>query len=143
MDYVGEHPVTELTVDVFPASRATHFDYYDDDGDTYAYEHGAYFSQRIGTQLVDGGAVFSLDAAKGSFKPALKYYLVRLHGISATAVEHGKAALKSFADEQALEAASGEGWTIAHDRYGSVTILKLAAGQARALNVRAAQASHG
>ncbi|HET7331329.1 TIM-barrel domain-containing protein, partial [Dyella sp.] len=49
MDYVGERPVSELTVDVFPAGHATHFDYYDDDGSTYAYEHGAFYSQRLST----------------------------------------------------------------------------------------------
>ena len=143
MDYVGERPVTELTVDVFPAAKASHFDYYDDDGDTYAYEHGAYFSQRISTQAVDGGAVFGIEAAKGSFKPALKYYLVKVHGVSAMAVEHGTAALKSYAGEQELEASSGEGWTTAHDRYGNVTILRLAAGQARQLRLHAAGALHG
>ncbi|HTV85164.1 MAG TPA: TIM-barrel domain-containing protein [Dyella sp.] len=143
MDYVGEHPVTELTVDVFPASKASHFDYYDDDGDTYAYEHGAYFSQRISTQAVDGGAVLDIEAAKGSFRPALKYYLVSVHGVSAVAVGHGRGALKPYASEQALEASGGEGWTVSHDRYGNVTILKIAAGTAHQLSLRAAQAAHG
>jgi alpha-glucosidase len=141
MDYVGEHPMTDLTVDVFPAAKASHFDYYDDDGDTYAYEHGAYFSQRMSTQSVDGGAVFEIEGAKGSFKPALKYYVVRVHGVTAGTVDLGNGALKSYASEQALEASNGEGWTTSHDRYGNVTLLKLAAGEARQLSLHAAEAS--
>ncbi|RDS80683.1 TIM-barrel domain-containing protein [Dyella psychrodurans] len=142
MDYVGEHPVTELTIDVFPATKASHFEYYDDDGDTYAYEHGAYFSQRMTTQSVDGGAVFGIESPKGSFKPALKYYLVKVHGVNATAVDHDNSALKSYASEQALEASGGEGWVTSHDRYGSVAVLRLTAGEAQQLSLHAAQASH-
>ncbi|HUA79072.1 MAG TPA: DUF5110 domain-containing protein, partial [Dyella sp.] len=131
MDYVGEHPVATLTVDVFPAEHATHLDYYDDDGSTYAYEHGAYFSQRLTTQRDTGGAQLDIDAAHGSYKPALKYYLVKMHGVTASAVKVGAKALASYASADALQAAKGEGWAADHDRYGSVTILRLAAGQAR------------
>lgn len=142
MDYVGEQPVTELAVDVFPADRSTHFDYYDDDGDTYAYEHGAFFSQRLSTQRNKSGAVFDADAAHGSFKPALKYYLVKLHGVAAASVKAGDSALKSYADAAALDAAKGEGWASGHDRYGDVTLVRLAAGQARQVVLRAADALH-
>lgn len=136
LDYVGEHPVRELTVDVFPASQATHFDYYDDDGATYAYEHGAYFSQRLTTRRHDDGALFAIEAPHGSFKPALKYYLVKLHGLAAGGIHANGGALKSYASEGALQAAKGEGWTVAHDRYGSVTLVRLAAGQSRQVDVR-------
>ncbi|WP_233839918.1 TIM-barrel domain-containing protein [Dyella sp. 2HG41-7] len=131
MDYVGEHPVTEITVDVFPAERATHFDYYDDDGGTYAYEHGAFFSQRLTAQRDADGAQFSTDATHGSYKPALKYYLVKVHGVTAAAVKVGAKALKSYANAEALQAAKGEGWMVDHDRYGDVTIVRLEVGKAR------------
>ena len=142
MDYVGEHPVNELTVDVFPAEHATHFDYYDDDGETYAYEHGAFFSQRLTTQRNEDGAVFATEAPHGSFKPALKYYLVKLHGVAAAGVNVGGSALKSYASEDALDAAKGEGWVVSKDRYGSVTLLRLAAGQAQQVALHTADVSH-
>jgi alpha-glucosidase len=142
MDYVGEHPVTELSVDVFPAAHATHFDYYDDDGDTYAYEHGAFFSQRFTAQRNQDGVSFTTDEAHGSFKPALKYYVVKLHGIAATAVQLGDSALKSYADATALDAAKGEGWAVEHDRYGSVTLVRIAAGQAQHLLLSEAKTPH-
>src|SRR5262249_46626891 len=90
MDYVGERPLTELMVDVFPAAQATHFDYYDDDGSTYAYEHGAYFSQRLATHRDGSGATFDAGPVHGTYKPVLKYYLVKVHGVSASAVRAGK-----------------------------------------------------
>jgi alpha-glucosidase len=136
MDYVGEKPVTELTVDVFPAEHATHFDYYDDDGDSYAYEHGAFYAQRLSTQRSGDGAEFSIDAPHGSYKPALKYYLVKVHGIAAS---HA-GSLNSYANAEALQAAKGEGWAVDHDRYGSVTLLRLAANKATRMALQAAVA---
>ena len=35
------------TVEMFPAGQRTTFDYYDDDGSTYDYEHGAYYRQPL------------------------------------------------------------------------------------------------
>lgn len=140
MDYVDEQPLTELTVDVFPADHATHFDYYDDDGSTYAYEHGAYFAQRLSTRRSADGAEFGIEVAHGSYKPALKYYLVKVHGVTAAAVHAGRAALKSYASADGLLAAKGEGWAVDHDRYGSVTLLRLAAGRVRQVSLRAADA---
>jgi alpha-glucosidase (family GH31 glycosyl hydrolase) len=132
MDYVGERPVSELAVDVFPADRATHFDYYDDDGSTYAYEHGAFYTQRLSTQRRDDRVDFGVEAPHGSYKPALKFYLVRVHGVTAT----GAGALKAYPDADALQAAKGEGWAVGHDRYGSVTLLRIAAGHARHVVLR-------
>ena len=44
-DYVDEDDVETITVDIFPSASSTSFDYYDDDGSTYRYESGVYFSQ--------------------------------------------------------------------------------------------------
>ncbi|RUL70205.1 TIM-barrel domain-containing protein [Dyella choica] len=133
-DFVGEQPVPELTVDVFPAEHSTHFDYYDDDGDTYAYEHDVFYSQRLSTQRRGDGVEFGVEAARGSYKPGLKYFLVKVHGVNATSA----GALKSYANAEALQTAKGEGWAVGHDRYGDVTLLRLAAQKARRVVLRAA-----
>jgi alpha-glucosidase len=134
MDYVGEHPVTELTVDAFPAEGATHFDYYDDDGDTYAYEHGAFYSQRFDLQRTADGVSFSTDAAKGSFKPALRTYLVKIHGDAAQHVSVNGHAVRQLPNLDALSATPGdEGWATGQDRYGAVTWVRMAAGPAQKL----------
>jgi alpha-glucosidase (family GH31 glycosyl hydrolase) len=138
MDFVGQDPLTELSVDVFPSASLTHFDYYDDDGKTYAYEHGAYFSQRMTAQRKSGDAVFTTEAPHGTYKPALKYYLVKIHGLNAAAVNSGSDTLKSLGSAEALQAQKGEGWATGHDRYGPVTLIQLAAGQERQITLHVA-----
>ena len=127
MDYVGEHPVTQLDVDVFPADQRTQFDYYDDDGSTYDYEHGAYFSQSLAVQRRGDTVQFDIGAARGSFKPALTFYLLKIHGGAAGKVS---GELKSFDSLDALQRSGGEGWAGGHDRYGDVTWVRVAAARA-------------
>lgn len=131
MDYVGQHPVTTVTVQVFPTDHATHFDYYDDDGDTYAYEKDAYFLQRLSVQREGRDVTFRTEAPTGSYKPALKHWLVKVHGIAATTVAARNAALSHYATAAALESADGEGWATGKGRYGEYTLLRLDAGTAR------------
>jgi alpha-glucosidase (family GH31 glycosyl hydrolase) len=133
MDYVGQRAVTTLDVDLFPAAEATHFDYYDDDGETYAYQHGAYFSQRLNLQRTGDGVRVDLAAASGSYAPALKFYLLKIHGTPAAGVTANGKPLPSFADTDALGRASGEGWAHGHDRYGEVTWVRVAAAKAQAV----------
>lgn len=135
MDHVGAHPVTALHVDVFPAAQPTHFDYVDDDGESYDYQHGAYYLQHLATQRSGDTVSFSLAAPEGSYRPALRGYLVRVHGLAATAVD---GLLRHYATPAELEAADGEGWSTASDRYGTLTVLKLDAGAARNVTLRAA-----
>lgn len=140
MQYVGQYPVTSVDVDVFPSSQSTHFDYYDDNGTTYAYEHGAYFLQRLTTQREGGTVTFSTDAASGSFHPALRDYLVRVHVANAQSLVPAGGKLREYPDEAALKTADGEGWARGHDRFGQVIYLKLKAGVAR--SVRLAATAH-
>ncbi|MEW9625359.1 glycoside hydrolase family 31 protein [Rhodanobacter geophilus] len=138
MDWSSQHPVTTVNVDVFPAAEASHFDYYDDDGETYAYADGAYFRQRLATQRSGATVSFSAAAPEGSYRPALRHWLVRVHGIAAGNVAAGGTALRHYATPAELAAADGEGWSSASDRYGQLTVLKLDAGAARALTLQAA-----
>ncbi len=136
MDYVGQHPVTQLAVEMFPAAQRSTFDYYDDDGTTYAYEHGVYFRQPLALQR-DGDTVhLETSAVQGSYVPALKYYLFKVHGGQAHAVDDGGRALQHFASLDALDASGGEGWASGTDRFGAVTWVRVTAAQARRLALR-------
>ena len=139
MDYVGQHPVTTVAVQVFPSGRATHFDYYDDDGDTYAYEKGVYFLQTMSTHKADGAIDFSVAAPTGTYKPATRWYLLAIHGGVARSVLANGKAVPSAASLDALKASSGGGWFAGHDRYGAVTWVKLAAGAPAELRVGTAR----
>lgn len=138
MDYVGQQPVETVTVQVFPSGHETRFDYYDDDGETYAYEDGVYFLQRLSVRRGDGQVTFRAQAPSGSYHPALRHYLVKVHGMAAGTVRTGAGALDHHATPAALRSADGQGWTTGHDRYGPFTLVKLDAGEAREVILRAA-----
>jgi alpha-glucosidase len=131
MDYVGQQPVTQLDVEVFPDTQRSTFDYYDDDGSTYDYEHGAYFSQSLSVQQQGHAVHFETTAPAGSFKPALKFYLLKIHGDAAAGVTSADGAMPSFADLDALQKNQGEGWASGHDRYGTVTWVRVSAAAGR------------
>jgi alpha-glucosidase (family GH31 glycosyl hydrolase) len=121
--YVGQHPVTRIYVDVFPTKAQTEFTYYDDDGITYAYEKGVFCKQQL-TASDDGTVVhFNSAAPAGTYVSPLREYEVKLHGISAQSVTIGGAAGKRYAGLAQLEGAASPGWTTGTDRYGAVTIV--------------------
>lgn len=130
MDYVGQQPVASLDVLVFPASDETHFDVYDDDGETYGYEKGAYFRQALSVRREGGQVNFHAAALAGSFKPALRDYVLAIHGDPSSAVATGGKALPQAQSLDALRASPGDGWVRGHDRFGEVTYVKIGAGRA-------------
>src|SRR6185437_15562273 len=67
-DYVGERPITTVRVEVFPDAKQTDFDYYDDDGKTYAYEHGSYFLQHLSVQATADAVSLTAAASSGSYR---------------------------------------------------------------------------
>jgi hypothetical protein len=122
-------------VQVFPSDQETHFDYYDDDGETYAYEKGVYFVQPMSTRKQGGEIDFTLAAPKGTYKPALRWYLLAVHGGAARAVRVNGKPLESVSGLDALNASNAAGWASGHDRYGAVTWVKLPAGETADLRV--------
>lgn len=138
MDYVDQRPVTTVTVQVFSADHATHFDYYDDDGDTYAYENGVYFLQAMATQRHGTAVEFTLAATQGSYSPPLRDYLLAIHGTRAQAVRVNGARLASATSLAALKQSAHAGWVAGRDRYGDVTWVKVPAGQAAAIHIQSA-----
>ncbi len=140
LDYVGQQPIRTVTVDVFPAHRRTQFDYYDDGGSTYAYEHGAYFLQTLTTQAGHGTVTFTTGAPRGGYHPPLRHYLVKVHGTAARAVLRDGKALASAKSLQALRHGDAARWYQGHDRYGAVTYIKLPAGVKSRITLTGGQA---
>lgn len=121
-DYVGQETVDHVTVDIFPSGRETSFRYYDDDGETYDYEDGVYFTQEISAQGT-GNTEVKIGAVDGSHNSGLDYYYLAVHGQAATEVT-SNGSLPYYDDYNALLAAPGEGWTVGKDVYGDVTYIK-------------------
>jgi alpha-glucosidase (family GH31 glycosyl hydrolase) len=135
-DYVGEHPVTSVLVQVFPDATRTEFDYYDDDGNTYAYEHGAYFLQHLSAQAISGGINLTAGASSGTYRPALADYVFAVQRTVATQVTRDDALLTRVADRTALRRCATACWTIGGDRYGGVTYVKVPAGAAAHIQMK-------
>lgn len=126
-DYIGQHPLTQLDVEVFPAAQRSIFDYYDDDGVTYDYEHGKDFRQSLAVQRRGNKVQIDLGEAVGRFAPALRFYLLKIHGVAATKVS---GTLKAYDSLDALQHGDGEGWASGRDRFGEVTWVRVAASRA-------------
>jgi alpha-glucosidase len=138
MNYVGEKPVTRVYVDVFPDPKPTSFSYYDDDGETYDYEKGAFFEQGITAQ--DRGATATVDIADqtGHFTPALRWYVFRIHGRAAAGVAVNGEPTAAFSGTDALLDGAKEGWAAGSDRFGPVTFVKVLAGSTKNIVVSGA-----
>ena len=135
MDYVGQHPLSELAVELFPADHATGFDYYDDDGKTYGYEQGEYFLQSMQLEAHGDSVAFAIAAPQGSYQPALKSWLLKFHGKPARAVRSNGRVLEAFASADALRASDDDGWAVGEDRFGPVTWVRVAAGKGQTVTL--------
>ena len=140
-DYVGERPVTTVRVEVFPDQTRTGFDYYDDDGKDYEYEHGNYFLQRLSVQAARGAVSLTTAAASGSYRPALTHYIFAIHRALATQVARDDAPLTRVADLAALQQCASACWTVGGDRYGGVTYIELPAGVTTRVQLQTAAGS--
>ena len=86
--FTGESQVREITLDIFPGAKAAVFNVYDDNGEDYAYEGGAFFRQKVtaATNALTVRVTFAKH--EGSYVPSIRSYRVRVH--SADRVEIGK-----------------------------------------------------
>jgi alpha-glucosidase len=123
------HPA-EVDLDIFPSDKQASFAYYEDDGATYGYEKGAFFRQQVDAVKSDGSATVKLAAPSGTFNPAIKTYLLRIHGVSASSVKAVGVAWT------ASQTGAPHSWSAGTDRFGPVTTLKIDAGHAVAIDVR-------
>ncbi|MCX7922508.1 MAG: DUF4968 domain-containing protein [Clostridia bacterium] len=137
LNYTSEKPVTNVDIDVFPSTKQTTFKYYDDDGETYDYEKGVYFTQNMTAQNKQSeGVSFTIGAKEGSFNAALKYYTVRIHNKSGADVMCNGKPLARQSDLDILKGSSNEGWATAKDVYGDVTYVKVAAGSSKNIIIK-------
>jgi alpha-glucosidase (family GH31 glycosyl hydrolase) len=130
-NYVGEHPVQNVTVDVFPGPSTSTFVYYDDDGVTYDYEKGVFFRQEIWTWADTNGTSLVLRSRTGDYSPALQWYTFKIHGGTCGKLTIDGKPTRQLSTLQELESSDGEGWASARDVYGIATYVKVRAGVAR------------
>ena len=133
-DYVDEDDVETITVDIFPSASSTSFDYYDDDGSTYQYESGVYFSQEFSASKTNQTTSVTVAGKQGTYLPELSSYCIAVHGQAATAVSKNASDMTQYSTLNALKNAVNEGWCVGKDIYGDVTYIKTTAGSNTSFN---------
>lgn len=110
--FADELPLTPLSLDVYPSATPSAFSLYEDDGDGFEYESGAFARTEYRLQRIATGARLSAQRS-GNLTPPARTLLVRFHRVdhAPTAVTVNGAALPSQPSESALLAAGrGEFW---------------------------------
>jgi len=136
-NYVGERPVNNVSLDVFPDFSPSTFVYYDDDGATYDYEKGSFFKQEIRTWADANGTSLVLGSRTGEYAPALQWYTFKIHGHACNSLTIDAKPARQLGTLQELENSADEGWAASTDAYGVVTCVKVRAGVVR--KIRACQ----
>ena len=123
--YVSQHPVPEITLDIFPSHSAATFTVYDDDGNTYNYETGAYLRQQITAQQTGDTIHVTIDGATGSYAGPLRTYLLRIHSAAHQLTLNGIALPTATADSSLEQPHAA--WTRQIDRFGPVVLVRITA----------------
>ncbi|WP_212696414.1 TIM-barrel domain-containing protein [Vallitalea pronyensis] len=127
-DYVDQQSIDQIDVDVFPSSTETSFDYYDDHGDNYQYESGEYFKQVLKAQDQGSQIRLKIMGKTGTYHKSTFTYMAKVHGKAASSVTLDGGNLTAYSSLSALEAASGNGYSVGKDIYGDVTYVKVNGG---------------
>ena len=101
MQWVDQHPVDVITLDVYPSGISS-YEMYEDDGISMDYQKGIGSLTRFTSRLADGSWTFTADKPVGKYKPARHTYLVKayLQNAPQSVIENGKSlpVLSSVAD---------------------------------------------
>lgn len=128
VNYVEEKKIENIYLDIFPDYKWSFFDYYDDDGETYNYEKGEYFKQRIGAIDNKDHVEINISEKEGNFEPPLKYYFIRLHRNNLNEVKANDISITKLNCLEELLSFEGEGYFKTRDKFGEALCIKINAG---------------
>ena len=91
MQWVDQHPVDVITLDVYPSGISS-YEMYEDDGISMDYQKGIGSLTRFTSRLADDSWTFTADKPVGKYKPAKHTYLVKayLQNVPQSVIENGK-----------------------------------------------------
>ncbi|HVT11406.1 MAG TPA: TIM-barrel domain-containing protein [Fimbriimonadaceae bacterium] len=91
LQFAAEKPIEEITLHVWPdPAHEGRFTVYDDDGETYAYERGASFSQEVTATQSGSTVTIGFAKPKGSYRTSIRRYRIDLHPGASSAKWNGK-----------------------------------------------------
>ncbi len=110
MRFTDEGPLSPLSLDVYPSSEPSTFSLYEDDGDSFAFETGAFARTTYSLQRTSTGATLT-GRREGSLTVPTRALVVRIHRVDRppTSVKVDGAELSAVADEAGLSA-TPQGW---------------------------------
>ncbi len=86
MNYTDERPLDPLTLELYPGDGS--FTLYEDDGETFAYQQGAFCTTRFSLQRGQNAQglpslTLTIGARTGDYRPAARQMVIRLHAAEA------------------------------------------------------------
>jgi len=128
VQYTAEAPINPLTFEIYPdwtaepdatgaSGSASSRDYYEDDGISFDFEHGASLRQKITVTPSRDAIDISMTAREGSYAPPPRELVFKVHAEREMpqSVTADSGTLARAASNEALEA-SGSGWTYDPDQ---------------------------
>jgi alpha-glucosidase len=85
LHYADECPLDPLTLDLYPGDGA--FTLYEDDGHSFAYEHGQYATTSYTLQRTANRLVFEIGAREAAYVPPTRRLMIRVHAVDEQAME--------------------------------------------------------
>jgi len=80
-----ERPLDPLTLDLYLGNGA--FTLYEDDGHSFAYEHGQFSTTTYTLQQTKDQLVFAIGVREGAYIPPARQLLIRVHAVDEQAAE--------------------------------------------------------
>lgn len=77
-NYIGERPLHQLTLDLYPLDTSN-FTLYDDDGKSTKYQQGAFALTTINCRENENGISIQIDPPQGNYEPTKRTYLLQIH----------------------------------------------------------------
>ncbi|HEV2425348.1 MAG TPA: TIM-barrel domain-containing protein, partial [Terriglobia bacterium] len=143
VEYTGEAPIDPLTFEIYPdwpdasdgKAAPSSREYYEDDGISFDFEHGASLTQKI-TETPSRDAIdIRLTAREGSYTPPSRSLVFKVHAERATptSVTAGGQSLQQAFSIDALDR-DGSGWT--YDAGANLVAVKVPdSGQEMAIHI--------
>jgi alpha-glucosidase len=114
VQHTGEMPGQPLEVTLYPSGDSERW-LYEDSGNGYDYQRGAYARRRFTARKNATGLMIEISAPEGSYRPASRALVIAVKSVDAVSVRIGSVALARVDDLAKTE----RGWTV---RDGSVVI---------------------
>ena len=130
-----------IYLDIYPAAQRSQGEFYDDDGDSYDYQHGQFHRQIISAQAHATDTDINLSPNAGAYSSTVKHFVLRVHGHAAAEVTVNGHAAKAVENRYALSQATS-GWHTDVDVIGAVTLVKIPAGQKVDVHLSGTQHGH-